>query len=159
MTAPKQNTVAEWTAELDHGGRVHFRPLRRKVAVGLAYWPVVTALAASVAVGTVREGGPWGFWEYLAGLVAVGGLPLLTRDVWRFITRRPVITVDRQGVSRGWQRLTWSQIKQVELDHDDDIVIRPDHESDAAKVTVPDTYVDHPAAFADWLRRNLNPDP
>jgi hypothetical protein len=94
-----------------------------------------------VAVGTVREGGPWGFWEYLAGLVAVGGLPLLTRDVWRFITRRPVITVDRQGVSRGRQRLTWSQIKQVELDHDDDIVIRPDHESDAAKVTVPDTYV------------------
>jgi hypothetical protein len=158
MTAPKQDRVAEWTAELDHGGRVHFRPLRRKAAPELAWWAVVTALAVRATVGAVREGGPWGFSEYVSGFVAVGGLALLARDLWRFITRRPVITVDRQGISRGRKRLTWPQISQV--DHDDgDIVIRPDHQTGAAEITVPESYVDHPAALADWLRRNLNPHP
>lgn len=99
-----------WMVELHRNGRVEF-PLRRWVFV----WTPLAPLLGMAFFGAIRlpellDSG-WRVVGYLA-IVAYVGIAAVV--VWQFVTQRPIVIVDRNGIHRGRRSfIAWSEISSI----------------------------------------------
>jgi hypothetical protein len=105
-----------WTAELESSGTVQFPQRRRRLLVRLALICLVFAnsLWSFIAdLGLNSFGGT----DFFRGLSAILFLAVAGFTLWQLMTGRPVLTVDRNGISLGRHqrrsRLQWNEIAQI----------------------------------------------
>ncbi|HET6295399.1 MAG TPA: hypothetical protein VFG33_18580 [Kribbella sp.] len=107
--------AAVWSAELDRTGRVVFPQRTRRVLFRLVF--VVALVLRAVAEPVWRMFHDSEEWWDIVGLIAGGGfLVMAIACVWQLVTRRPVLTVDREGIRIGRRAkhdLRWSQIGSI----------------------------------------------
>lgn len=100
-----------WGQQLAHDGVVTFPTRRRKMSLVLLGCLGFTAIGAFLLA--LHEG-PGMVVAGSASVVFFGvfGIPTLS---WRLVTRKPVVRVDRDGVSAGELRAAWSEIERVRV--------------------------------------------
>jgi hypothetical protein len=143
-----------WTAELESKGSVAFPPRRGRLLVRLAGFGLLMILSAWTNVDHLRADG-------ISGTLGVLRLTALAAFVygtgwtlWQLVTKRPVVTVDAEGITRG-RSLRWSGISSIDDPsgfpfaravqvHPADRRTRP--------ITIPQDNVEELDAFAPWLR-------
>jgi hypothetical protein len=157
---PWQNTQRQgdpaWTAELERSGRVVFPRRRIRMLWRLAVFAIViTQNAASLIWRREDISGPLVTMNaiLLPVLLALTGLLF-----WEFVTRRPLLTVDRTGVRMGRKHLAWSEIEQVR--HTDVplfgfVTIHPYGGKRSRRIEVPSENVKDTEGLANWLRSIL----
>ncbi|GAA0622813.1 hypothetical protein HPO96_28055 [Kribbella sandramycini] len=102
-----------WNTELDNAGKVTFLPRTSRLVTRLIGFGVFTVASIFSNVSHLRS-------ENITGLVDVLRLTALAAFIygtglttWQLVTRRPVITVDTEGITRG-RTLKWSAIDRIE---------------------------------------------
>jgi hypothetical protein len=99
-----------WMVELHRNGRVEF-PLRRWAFV----WSPLVPLLVVACFGAIRLrymlDSSWRVVGYVA-IAAYAGIAVVI--AWLFVTQRPVVTVDRNGIHRGRRRfIPWTEISSI----------------------------------------------
>jgi len=107
--------AAVWSAELERTGRVVFPQRTRRVLFRLVFVVVLGLKAVAEPVWRMfHDSENW--WD-IVGLIAGGGfLVMAIACVWQLVTRRPVLTVDPEGIRLGRRAkhaLPWSQIGSI----------------------------------------------
>jgi hypothetical protein len=107
--------AAVWSAELERTGRVVFPQRTRRVLFRLAF--VVALCLKAVAEPVWRMVHDSEEWWDIFGLIAGGGfLVMVIACVWQLVTRRPVLTVDGEGIRLGRRakhQLRWTEIGTI----------------------------------------------
>jgi hypothetical protein len=104
-----------WTAALDSRGIVQFPQRRRRLLVRLALFCLVFANSLWSFVDDLRSNS-FGGTDLFHGLSVIGFLVVVGFTLWQFVTARPVLTVDRNGISLGRHRrsrLQWNEIGKI----------------------------------------------
>lgn len=156
-------TAATWTTEYETTGRVVFRQRRSRLLIRLVFFALLMAASLVSNVQHLRAGdvsGTLGVLRLtaLAGFVCVVGL-----TVWQLITRRPVVTVDRVGITLGkdgakglvpWERIARidapSGLPGLRIVH-----VQPLERHGSPAVGIPQDNVQELAELTDWLRTLL----
>lgn len=151
------STAAAWTSEFESSGQVVF-PIRLSrllirgaiglILLGNSVWITAQRIQAGEMGGTmgVLRLTALAAFVYLVGLTA-----------WQLITRRPVITVNRDGISHGRKpTYRWDRIARIDdpsgLPGLRTIQIQPvDHHASSA-LAIPQDNVLHLAELSQWLR-------
>jgi hypothetical protein len=114
MSKPDDEGPAEWTAELESAGQVVFPQRRRRVLVRMAIFGLLAADSLWSLISDVRDGKMVGVWAVLRVTSTTMFLVAAGFTVWQLVTRRPVVTVGRDGITVGRRKdrgsLTWAQI-------------------------------------------------
>jgi membrane protein YdbS with pleckstrin-like domain len=113
MTVMGERLAEDWTDELRHTGRVVF-PLRRRpmlwqLGLGLVPLSLITVfLVPDELHGTSAERHALavGLFVFSLGMAWAA---------WQFITQRPAITVDHNGIHRGRKFIPWTDIGAIGL--------------------------------------------
>lgn len=145
-----------WTAELERSGKVVFPRRRIRQLWRLAVFAIViTQRAASLIWRPEDLPNPLVTMDaiLLPVLLAVTGLL-----VWNFVTRRPLLTVDRTGVRMGRKHLAWSEIERIR--HTDAplfgfITIYPYGGKWSRRIEIQSENVKDTEGLANWLRSIL----
>jgi hypothetical protein len=144
-----------WTAELERSGKVVFPRRRIRQLWRLAVFAIVITRAASRIWRPEDLPNPLVTMDaiLLPVLLAVTGLL-----VWNFVTRRPLLTVDRTGVRMGRKHLAWSEIERIR--HTDVplfgfITISPYGGKWSRRIEIQSENVKDTEGLANWLRSIL----
>jgi hypothetical protein len=113
MTVMGEDSPERWSDELRSTGRVVF-PLRRRPMI----WSLLLLLPCAVMFGfwvpdALDAGGP----EGSSALVVIALWPIaIALFSWQFVTQRPALTVDREGIRRGRRKfMPWKDIGAIGL--------------------------------------------
>jgi hypothetical protein len=105
-----------WTAELESRGIVQVPQRRRRLLVRLALVCLLFANSLWSFVDDLRFDS-FGGTDFFRGLSVIGFLVVVGFTLWQFVTGRPVLTVDRNGISLGRHqrrsRLQWNEIGKI----------------------------------------------
>jgi hypothetical protein len=114
MAAMGDASAEVWAAELRRTGRVVFPQRPRAFAFKL----VIAALPVVMSVNSfprmLEEGSFARVLAFLLLAVFVGCIGYL---IWQAITRRPVLTVDREGIRSGRKFMPWTEIGAIGIPH------------------------------------------
>jgi hypothetical protein len=105
-----------WTAELESSGIVQLPQRRRRLLVRLALVCLLFANSLRSFVADLRLNS-FGGTDFFRGLSAIVLLVVVGFTLWQLVTGRPVLTVDRNGISLGRHqrrsRLHWNEIGKI----------------------------------------------
>lgn len=105
-TAVSDNERVRWAKQFAEEGSIAFPSSRTKMSLGL-----LGCLAFSaVGIWMILQGGvvPTVIGSLSIAFFGVVGVPII---LWRWITRKPVVRIDREGVSSGERRARWADIE------------------------------------------------
>jgi hypothetical protein len=155
MARPWLDPRIAWTAEIERGGAVVF-PRRR--------WPmllrlfVFTVLIISYAGSLIYA---WRRDEFSGGYVTLCAIALpvfLVRNaylVWQIITRRPILTVDAEGITLGRKHLAWSAVGKIRTTFGV-VRIHPDGGKATRRIGISHENVKDVQLLTPWLRLLLD---
>jgi hypothetical protein len=102
-----------WTAESESRGVMRFPQRRRRLLVRLALVCLLFANSLWSFVDDLRLNS-FGGTDFFRGLTVIFVLAAAGLTLWQLVTGRPVLTVDRSGISLGRHqrrsRLQWNEI-------------------------------------------------
>ncbi|MFC0625927.1 hypothetical protein [Kribbella deserti] len=142
-------TPVAWDAELARDGKVVL-PLRRRARV--------LTLVLSGALATVNgrrsyeamtHGQAWSFWDYWNLAIFVLFLLVFVVTVRSTIAGTPRVTIDRQGVTKGDESVTWTRLTSIEQNGGNVKLSHADGELTIDGKNIP---ADQARALTDWLR-------
>lgn len=137
-----------WEAEFERDGRVVLPPRRRAYVVHLLLASFLTFTNGSRTLTAIRDGRDWGLWEYAnVILFAVFGSSLIV-VVSTLVRRKPVVTIDRRGIAKGDQSVTWNQVGDVELKMGGAVVLTTDDKP----LRIDGKHTDNASGLAYWLQ-------
>lgn len=105
-----------WTAEFESRGVMRFPQRRRRLLVRLALVCLLFANSLWSFVDDLRLNS-FGGTDFFRGLTVIFFLAAAGLTLWQLVTGRPVLTVDRSGISLGRHqrrsRLQWNEIGKI----------------------------------------------
>ncbi|MDX2971893.1 hypothetical protein [Kribbella solani] len=146
-----------WAAELESEGSVVFPPRRVRVYARLVGFGLLTVVSALTNLQHLQN-------DDISGTLGVLRLTALAafmygtgHAVWQLITKRPVLTVDESGITRG-RTLPWSAISRIDapvgLPLARSVRVQPTDRRTRPLTITPDN-VDDLDALTPWLRSVL----
>lgn len=151
MSVMGEETPDVWTDEFRRTGRVVFPVRRRPVLIRLALALVFAGNQAISLAGELDERGI-GLILRLVSFAAV--LAVVGLCGWQLISRRPVLTVDHEGVRLGRRPLMpWTGIGSIGVPHGKFFMMLPVIPADvwAKHLILTQDNVKNVPAFATWL--------
>jgi len=103
-----------WAEELRRTGRVVFPQRPRAIAFRVVLFVLPCVMAAKTFPDMRAEGGFARSLGFLLVSLVIAGLGHL---VWQASTRRPVLTVDREGIRFGRKFRPWTEIGAIGIPH------------------------------------------
>jgi hypothetical protein len=110
--------AAYWAAEFARTGEVRVPPRRRVTALKTLLYGLLLANQVGVIVGVIVSAAlgrqNWLWWPLFCVVSAPVFLAFVCRYAWISLRGRPVLIVDKIGVSLGRKRLAWEDVKTIE---------------------------------------------
>jgi hypothetical protein len=154
------STAATWTSEYETTGRVVFPQRRSRLLIRLVFFALLMASSLVSNLQHLLAGdvsGTLGVLRFtaLAGFVCVVGI-----TVWQLITRRPVVTVDRFGITSGKDGakglVPWERIARIDapsgLPGLRTVQVQPLDKHGSTALGISQDNVQELAELTDWLR-------
>lgn len=152
------STPDAWTAEFESSGQVVFPQRRNRLLIRLAFGLLLMGSSISTIVDHSRDGDMSGAMGILRLTALAAFIYVVAWSIWQLITRRPVVTVDHDGISLGLRAkdaLRWSQIGTIGDPTGpapvSSIAIQPTDRW-ASALTIRKDNVQELAEFSHWLR-------
>ncbi|MEV4266292.1 hypothetical protein [Kribbella sp. NPDC049584] len=105
---------ADWAAEFVRAGEVRIAPRRRVTALKAMLYGFLVANEVAAVVSAALGRQSWRWWP----LFCVVAVPTVVPLVWMYarlsLSGRPILILDRSGVSLGRKRLAWDEITAIE---------------------------------------------
>jgi hypothetical protein len=109
-----ETEAAHWTAEFAKTGEVRVPPRRRVTALKTLLYGFLLANEIGAVVSAALGRQNWLWWPLFCLVAAPLLIPLIRVYVRMALFSRPVLVVDKIGVSLGRKRLTWESVKTIE---------------------------------------------
>ncbi|MFI7063959.1 hypothetical protein ACIBL3_23435 [Kribbella sp. NPDC050124] len=137
-----------WSDELRRAGQVVF-PIRRSTVALRCFGPAVP-----IGIGIFTRPEPSFPADIMAGVMVVLWVVLVGSGVWHLVTKRPMVTVDDEGVRHGRRKfLPWNGIAPIQVPRQDwfaEVSLLPTNPG-VRKLTIGRDQVRDIPAFARWL--------
>jgi hypothetical protein len=151
------STATTWTSEYETTGRVVFPQRRSRLLIRGVVGLVLVANSIWTIVDHVRDDDMGGAMGVLRLTALAAFLYLVGLTGWQLITRRPVVTIDRAGITLGSKgRLHWNEISRIGdpsgLPGLRTIQIQPVDRRANANLGIPQDNVLELAELSDWIR-------
>ncbi|MFG1817138.1 hypothetical protein ACGFIF_25500 [Kribbella sp. NPDC049174] len=145
-----------WAEELRRAGRVVFPQRRRALTFKVVITVLPCATTGTSFTSVVEDGGVARLLAFALVASVVGCLGFIG---WQAITRRPMVTVDRQGIRSGRKFMAWTDVGSIGIPHGlgfaQTLPIIP-ADVWAKDLTLSQENVRDVLAFARWLEDVLN---
>jgi hypothetical protein len=147
-----------WTIELERSGKVVFPQRRIRLLWKLAIFAILITQRAGVLITAWRREDVPGFYVTTSAILLLALLAVMGLLIWNFVTRRPLLTVDRTGVRMGRKHLAWSEIERIR--HTDAplsgfVQIYPKSGKRSRRIGIQPENVKDTEGLANWLRSIL----
>ncbi|MFC5260800.1 hypothetical protein ACFPJ1_01665 [Kribbella qitaiheensis] len=109
-----ETEAAQWTTEFAKTGEVRVPPRRSVTALKTLLYGFLLANEIGAVVSAALGRQNWRWWPLFCLVAAPALIPLIWWYVRMALFGRPVLVVDKDGVSLGRERLTWENVKTVE---------------------------------------------
>jgi hypothetical protein len=147
-----------WTVELERDGKVVFPQRRIRLLWKLAVFAIMITQQSGVLIAAWRREDVSGFYVTMSAILVPALLAVLGLLIWNFVTRQPLLTVDRTGVRMGRKHLAWSEIERIR--HTDAplfgfVQIYPKGGKRSRRIGIQPENVKDTEGLANWLRSIL----
>jgi hypothetical protein len=147
-----------WTVELERDGKVVFPQRRIRLLWKLAVFAIMITQQAGVLIAAWRREDVSGFYVTMSAILVPALSAVLGLLIWNFVTRQPLLTVDRTGVRMGRKHLAWSEIERIR--HTDAplfgfVQIYPKGGKRSRRIGIQPENVKDTEGLANWLRSIL----
>jgi hypothetical protein len=108
-----ESEAVHWAAEFARTGEVRIPPRRWVTGLKTLSFGFLLANLAGAVVTAALGRQDWLWWPLIALLCIPAWTALVWTNASAFLLGRPVLTIDRTGVSLGRKRLAWEDVETV----------------------------------------------
>jgi hypothetical protein len=154
---------AAWNLELSRTGQVRFPLRRRRLAWRLGVFVFALTSPVLSVIAAARGDRPWGSWEAFSVLALPIFMLMIAYTGWSLWTGRPMLVVDQEAVAIGRKRLTWQEIRSIELPRSsrwqlvprrlaiDFVTVVPFEARRRRQIAITNDYADRVEGLGTWL--------
>ena len=152
------STAAAWTNEFETSGQVVFPPRRSRLLIRGAIGVVLLSSSLWTIAERIRADDMGGTMGVLRLTALSAFIYLVGVTAWQLATRRPRVTINRDGIAVGKRlgKLTWDKIARIDdpsgLPGIRTIQIQPVNRRDSNPLGIPQDNVHDLAELTKWLR-------